>query len=69
MNRINDDSPRGVLISTQAAYDIQGLTPGGERKGAKGAKHKQDYKFEARNPKYETNSNDIIPNHQNYRIE
>ncbi|MFQ5918290.1 MAG: hypothetical protein ACE5I0_10820, partial [Candidatus Binatia bacterium] len=37
-NRINDDSPCGVLISTQAEYDPQGLTPRGERKGAKHAK-------------------------------
>ncbi len=27
------------------------------RKDAKGAKHKQDYKFETRNPKFETLSN------------
>ncbi len=33
--------------------------------GAKDAKVKQKCKFEARNPKYETNSNDIIPNLQN----
>ena len=37
-NRIKDDSPCGVLISTQAEYDPQGLTPRGERKGAKDAK-------------------------------
>ena len=29
-NRINIDSPRGVLISTQAEYDPQGLTPRGK---------------------------------------
>ena len=33
-NRINIDSPCGVLISTQAEYDPQGLTPRGERKDA-----------------------------------
>jgi len=33
-----DDSPCGVLISTQAEYAPQGLTPRGERKGAKDAK-------------------------------
>jgi len=37
-NRITDYSPCGVLISTQAEYDPQGLTPRGERKGAKDAK-------------------------------
>ena len=36
--------------------------------GAKHAKHKQDYKFEARNPKYETNSNGKNPNVQNHLI-
>jgi len=35
---LNDHSPSGVLISTQAEYDSQGLTPRGERKGAKDAK-------------------------------
>ncbi len=32
------------------------------RKGAKDAKHKQDYKFKARNPKLETDSTDENPN-------
>jgi hypothetical protein len=36
--------------------------------GAEGAK-KGEQKLEARNPKIETNPNDIIPNLQNYRIE
>jgi len=33
-----DDSPSGVLISTLAEYDSQGLTPRRERKDAKDAK-------------------------------
>ncbi len=45
-NRAKDDSPCGVLISTQAEYNPQGVTPRGERKdlpassqaGAKDAK-------------------------------
>ncbi len=38
------------------------------RKGAKDAKHKQDYKFKARNPKFETNPNGKNPNVQNHLI-
>ena len=41
-NRGKDDSPCGVLISTQAEYDPQGLTPRGERKDAKHAKFREN---------------------------
>jgi len=44
--------------SSEHSILVESVFYGASRKGAKDAKHKQDYKFEARNPKYKTNYND-----------